>query len=233
MSIFDPKMKMEAQVDLSEESVETGESHVREEVGTESPLPPPQDLSDSEPTSAVNLALLRVMERVLGLDGSAEREAVERQRLLERLIRKVQPGLGEREVRQRAYEIRDKFRDFSVGQLRELVGPESQGESSVHRDRKRHLDGEESGTSERSLVGEGGDGEGAAREQIDEPVGTELLERKASKSKDDDDDDDDGENVWEQLSELDDTALAKLETEVTTELREKLSRLGMPTGNHE
>ena len=226
MSIFDPEMKMEAQVDLSEGSVETGERHIGEEVGTESP---PQDPSDGEPTSAVNLALLRVMEQVLGLDGSAEREAVKRQRLLERLIRKVQPGLGEREVRQRAYEVRDKFRDFSVGQLRELVGPESQGESSAHREGN----GEESGTNERSLVDEGGD---AAREQMDEPAGTGLLERKASKSKDDDDDDDDdddGENVWEQLSELDDTALAKLETDVTTELREKLSQLGMPTGNHE
>lgn len=158
--------------------------------------PPPTPHNDSP---ALNLALLKMLEQLLGTEKKADKEMTRRRYLLEKLIRKVQPGFTEAEVRKRAQEILQKgdYKNFDLEHLRELIEGSEEGEGPL---------GVEGGIS--SAGGGAGSGAGGGEGDLEE----------------------DGEDVWDQLSQLDDESLAALEVEVTAELKKKLADMGIPTG---
>ena len=127
-------------------------------------------------------ALRDLFNKALSLGPQRSSAESERIRLLERLIRKIQPELTKVQMENRVAALKEKFKHFELADLRELVGagPEEEEE-------------EEEKANEMASI---------------------LTLGKEEKSL---------------LDELDEDSFAELEDEVTAELREKLSELGLST----
>ena len=96
------------------------------------------------------------------------------------------------------------------------VEVEEKAQEMLQKDNYKNFDLEflreliEGGKDDRSLTEEGGG---------------IVKEKEVGQSEDD-------EDVWDQLSELDNEALAEVEAEVSAELRKKLAEMGLPTGTY-
>lgn len=158
----------------------SGKSYGDEDSRTSSESPMHGDSDGKAPSEDdLSKALGDLFNKALGLQIRRPSAESERTRLLERLIHKVQPELTKAEMENRVAALKEKFKNFELADLRELVGGGSEEE--------------EEGSS--SMVARG-----------------TLREEERTL-----------------LDQLDEESFAELQEEVTAELREKLSELGLPT----
>ena len=144
------------------------------------------------------LKAMRSLLEILNAERRLHQAKDERTLLLTKLISKVQPELPQKEVEARVEALKEKFKDFNIEQLRQLVGEVSEDSSDSS----------------------------AAVDTVKESEPVEKSPKKSPDNFIEEEFDEDEQTLLDSL-DLDDEGIAELENDINAELQEKLSEMGI------
>ena len=167
-----------------------------------------------------------LIRELLTSQDQVDRTEHKRTLLLKKLISKVQPELAEEEVEARVETLREKFKFFSLKQLRELVGDDDtseEEEADFEEAREEKKEDDDYNEEERSSEDVFEDTVGGKASTVTEEALRRSLGMFAEEYLDED------EEALLESAGLNEEELAELEDEITTEFKKQLSEMGWNT----